>query len=74
VEVCDVVVVLWVVVELSGALDWGGRLDGELAPGVDDCGMLGDVCATAQTAESIRIAVIKKVFFIYVLLDFSAVF
>jgi hypothetical protein len=34
--------------------------------------MLGDVCATAQTAESIRIAVIKKVFFIYILLDFSA--
>jgi hypothetical protein len=48
--------------------------DGELAPGVDDCGVLGDVCATAQTAESIRIAVIKKVFFIYVLLDFSAYF
>jgi hypothetical protein len=48
--------------------------DGELAPGVDGCGVLGEVCATAQTAESIRIAVIKKVFFIYVLLDFSAVF
>jgi len=58
-EVCVVcVVVVWVVVEL--------------ASGVVDCGVLGEVCATAQAADSNRIAVIRYVFLIYVLLVLSA--
>jgi hypothetical protein len=60
------VVVVWLVVEL-------GEVDGELCDvadelevlGVDDCGEeLGDVCATAQTADNNKIAVIKDVFLI----------
>jgi hypothetical protein len=60
--------VVWVVVELaSGAAGcWLGEVDDgdvgcccELAPGVVDCGeLLGDVCATAQTADNNRIAVV----------------
>ena len=76
-EVCVVwVVVVWVVVELaSGAAGcWLGEVDDgdvgcccELASGVVDCGeLLGDVCATAQTADNNRIAVIKDVFLMYV--------
>jgi hypothetical protein len=81
-DVCVVwVVVLWVVVELvSGVVDWllgevddGDVDDGdvdccELASGVVDCGelLLGEVCATAQTADNNRIAVIKDVFLMYV--------
>lgn len=53
---------------------WLGELDDgdvdccELASGVVDCGelLLGDVCATAQTADNNRIAVIKDVFLMYV--------
>jgi len=69
------VVVVWVVVELaSGAAGcWLGEVDDgdvdgcELAPGVVDCGeLLGEVCATAQTADNNRIAVIKDVFLMYV--------
>ena len=78
-EVCVVwVVVVWVVVELlSGVVDWllGEADDGdvddgdvdccELASGAVDCGeLLGEVCATAQTADNNRIAVIKDVFLI----------
>jgi hypothetical protein len=79
-EVCVVwVVVVWVVVELvSGVVDWllgevddGDVDDGdvdcccELASGAVDCGeLLGEVCATAQTADNNRIAVIKDVFLI----------
>jgi hypothetical protein len=75
-EVCVVwVVVVWVVVELaSGAAGcWLGEADdGDvdccwLASGVVDCGeLLGEVCATAQTADNNRIAVIKDVFLMYV--------
>ena len=80
-EVCVVwVVVVWVVVELlSGVVDWllGEADDGdvddgdvdccELASGAVDCGeLLGEVCATAQTADNNRIAVIKDVFLMYV--------
>jgi len=79
-EVCVVwVVVVWVVVELlSGDVDWllGEADDGdvddgdvdccELASGAVDCGeLLGEVCATAQTADNNRIAVIKDVFLMY---------
>jgi hypothetical protein len=69
------VVVVWVVVELvSGAAGcWLGEVDDgdvgccELAPGAVDCGeLLGEVCATAQTADNNRIAVIKDVFLMYV--------
>lgn len=73
-EVCVVcVVVVWVVVELvSGAAGcWLGEVDDgdvdccELASGAVDCGeLLGEVCATAQTADNNRIAVIKDVFLI----------
>ena len=63
VEVCELAVAVWVVEVLeSGALDCGGMLDGELAPGVVDCGELGELgvlCATAQTADSSNVAVIK---------------
>jgi hypothetical protein len=71
VEVCVVcVVVVWVVVELlSGVAGcWLGEVDDgdvdccELASGIVDCGELGAVCATAQTADSNRIAVINNVF------------
>ena len=78
-EVCVVcVVVVWVVVELvSGVEDcWLGEVDDgevdgdvdccELVSGVVDCGELGEVCATAQAADSNRIAVIRNVFLIYV--------
>jgi hypothetical protein len=75
VEVCVVcVVVVWVVVELvSGVAGcWLGAVDdGDVdcwldVSGVVCCGVLGVVCATAQAADSNRIAVIKKVFLIYV--------
>ena len=75
-EVCVVcVVVVWVVVELASGVAgcWLGEVDdGDvdgcwLASGVDDCGeLLGEVCATAQTADNNRIAVIKDVFLMYV--------
>jgi hypothetical protein len=65
------------VVELaSGAAGcWLGEVDDgdvgcccELASGVVDWGdeLLGEVCATAQTADNNRIAVIKDVFLMYV--------
>jgi len=82
-EVCVVcVVVVCVVVELlSGVAGcWLGEVDDgdvdccELASGVVDCGVLGEVCATAHAADSNRIAVIRNVFLIYVLLVLSAFF
>jgi hypothetical protein len=74
------VVVVCVVVELvSGVAGcWLGEVDGvvgccELVSGVVDCGVLGEVCATAHAADSNRIAVIRNVFLIfYVLLVLSA--
>jgi hypothetical protein len=72
-EVCVVcVVVVWVVVAVPGVAGcWLGEVDDgdvcELASGVVDCGeLLGEVCATAQTADNNRIAVIKDVFLMYV--------
>lgn len=75
-EVCVVcVVVVWVEVELASGVAgcWLGEVDdGDvgccwLASGVVDCGeLLGEVCATAQTADNNRIAVIKDVFLMYV--------
>ena len=66
------VVVVCVVVELvSGVAGcWLGEVvDGDVdCCGVVDCGMLGEVCATAHAADSNRTAVIRNVFFIYVLL------
>ena len=64
--------VVWVVVE-SGVVDcWLGEVvDGEVDDGDVDCGELGEVCATAQTADNNRIAVIKYVFLIYFLLEIS---
>jgi hypothetical protein len=62
----SVVCVVVVDVELaSGAVDCGLGMvdDGELAPGVTGC-WVGVVCATAQAAESMKIAVVKRVFFI----------
>jgi hypothetical protein len=62
----------------DGDVDDGEVEDGdvdccELAPGVVDCGeLLGEVCATAQTADNNRIAVIKDVFLMYVPPGFSA--
>jgi hypothetical protein len=73
-EVCVVcVVVVCVVVELvSGAAGcWLGEVDDgdvdccELVSGVVDCGVLGEVCATAHAADSNRIAVIRNVFLIF---------
>ena len=72
------VVVVWVVVELvSGVAGcWLGVVDdGDVdcwldVSGVAGCGVLGVVCATAQAADSNRIAVIKKVFLICFLLYF----
>jgi hypothetical protein len=60
------VVVVWEVVELGDVDCELGDVAGELdVLGVDDCGEeLGDVCATAQTADSNKIAVIKVVFLI----------
>jgi hypothetical protein len=67
-EVCVVwVVVVWVVLELlSGVAGcWLGEVDDgdvdccELVSGTVVCGELGEVCATAQTADSNRIAAIK---------------
>jgi hypothetical protein len=71
VEVCVVCVVVWVVVELSGVVGcWIGEVDdGDagcglagwelVVSGVVGGGVLGVLCATAQTADSNRIAVIK---------------
>jgi hypothetical protein len=73
----EVSVVCVVVVDeglASGAVDCelGMVDDGELAPGVIGC-WFGVDCATAQAAESMKIAVVKRVFFISnILLDFSA--
>ena len=65
------VVVVCVVVELvSGVAGcWLGEVDGvvgccELVSGVVDCGVLGEVCATAHAADNNRIAVIRNVFLI----------
>jgi hypothetical protein len=74
------VVVVCVVVELlSGVAGcWLGAVDDgdvdccELVSGVVDCGVLGEVCATAHAADSNRTAVIRNVFLIYFLLVFSA--
>lgn len=76
------VVVVCVVDELASGVAgcWLGEVDdgdvdcGELVSGVVDCGVLGEVCATAHAADSNRIAVIRNVFLIYVLLVFSAFF
>jgi hypothetical protein len=70
------VVVVCVVVELvSGVAGcWLGEVDDGDVDGVVDCGVLGEVCATAHAAESNRIAVIRNVFLICVLLVFSAFF
>ena len=75
-EVCVVcVVVVCVVIELvSGVAGcWLGEVDDgdvdccELVSGVvDGDELLGEVCATAQTADNNRIAVIKAVFLMYV--------
>ncbi|HEY2499515.1 MAG TPA: hypothetical protein VGK24_20835 [Candidatus Angelobacter sp.] len=64
------VVVVWVVVSgVAGC--WLGEVDdGDVDDGDVDCGEPGEVCATAQTADNNRIAVIKYVFLIYVLLEF----
>jgi hypothetical protein len=79
-EVCVVcVVVVCVVLELASGVAgcWLGEVDDgddgdvgccELVSGVVDCGELGEVCATAQTADNNRIAVIKDVFLITFLL------
>ena len=69
------VVVVWVEVVSGAEGCWLGEVDGlvgccELVPGVVDCGELGDVCATAQTADNNRIAVIKDAFLITFLLYF----
>jgi hypothetical protein len=66
------VVVVWVVELVSGVAGcWLGEVDDgdvcELVSGVVDCGELpGEVCATAQTADNNRIAVIKDIFLMYV--------
>jgi hypothetical protein len=79
-EVCVVwVVVVWVVELVSGVVGcWLGDVDdGEVDDGdvgccelvsgvVDGDELLGEVCATAQTADNNRIAVIKNVFLMYV--------
>jgi hypothetical protein len=64
-SVCEDVVVVCVVELASGTLDCelGIVDDGALAPGVIGC-WFGVDCATAQTAESKNIDVIKRVFFI----------
>jgi hypothetical protein len=74
------VVVVCVVVELASGAEgcWLGEVDDGvvgccvLVSGVVDCGVLGEVCATAHAADSNRIAVIRDVFLIYVLLVLSA--
>ena len=55
----------------DGEVDDGEVDDGdvdccELVSGVDGDELLGEVCATAQTADNNRIAVIKDVFLMYV--------
>jgi hypothetical protein len=76
------VVVDWVVELVSGVCWLGDVDDGEVDDGevddgdVDCCELvsgvvdgnepLGEVCATAQTADNNRIAVIKDVFLMYV--------
>jgi len=71
------VVVVCVVVEVVSGC-WLGEVDEgdvdccELVSGVVGCGVLGEVCATAHAADSNRIAVIRNVFLIYVLLVLSA--
>jgi hypothetical protein len=63
------VVVVCVVVELVSGC-WLGEVDDgdvdccELVSGVVDCGVLGEVCATAHAADSNRIAVIRNAFLI----------
>jgi hypothetical protein len=70
------VVVVCVVVLVDGEVD-DGYVDGEVDDGDVDCcelvsgvvdgdELLGEVCATAQTADNNRIAVIKDVFLMYV--------
>lgn len=78
-EVCVVsVVVVCVVVDVEPGVDWLGEVDEgavcELASGVAGCdvlGVLGVVCATAHTADSNRIAVIRYTFLIGFLLNTS---
>jgi hypothetical protein len=73
------VVVVWVVVELVSGC-WLGEVDDgdvdccELGSGVVDCGVLGEVCATAHAADSNRIAVIRNVFLIFYVLLVSSAF
>lgn len=66
--VVEVVVVVWVVVELvSGVVDWLGEVEGDVAVLGVDCVLLGELdvlCAATQTADSSRIAVIRYSFFI----------
>ena len=82
-EVCVVcVVVVCVVVELLSGVEgyWLGEVDDgdvdccELVSGVVDCGVLGEVCATAHAADSNRIAVIRNVFLIFCVLLVSLAF
>jgi hypothetical protein len=77
-----VVVVWVVLELVSGVVDWVGEVDdgevdeGDVDDGDVDCcelvsgvvgdELLGEVCATAQTADNNRIAVIKDVFLMYV--------
>jgi len=64
--------VVWVVVDcvvvlVDGEVDDGDVDCCELVSGVvDGDELLGEVCATAQTADNNRIAVIKDVFLMYV--------
>jgi hypothetical protein len=72
----EVVVVVWVVVELvSGVVDWLGEVEGDVEVLGVDCELLGELdvlCAATQTADSSRIAVIRYSFLICVLLVLSA--
>jgi len=72
----EVVVVVWVVVELvSGVVDWLGEVEGDVEVLGIDCELLGELdvlCAATQTADSSRIAVIRYSFLIFVLLILSA--
>lgn len=55
---------------LLGVLDCG-LADCELVSGVVDCGVVDELlCATTQTADSSRTAVIRDTFLIYILLKY----
>jgi len=69
-------VVDWVGEADDGEVDDGDVDEGDVYDGDVDCGelvsvvvgdeLLGEVCATAQTADNNRIAVIKDIFLMYV--------